>query len=154
PGLDRVGRVGPALALSWSVKIVRTGVLALAVLLTVGGAAETREQSGVQVPDRVQTHGHTLILNGTGVREATWMKVNVYVAARELEHGSSSPADILRSRELKRLDLVFVRGVGRDDIVKAFREGFQASAGPRAEQLQPRVNTLLGWMAPMKRGDS
>ena len=45
------------------------------------GVAHSKECKDVNFPEQVQVEGSTLTLNGLGLRQATVLKVNVYVAA-------------------------------------------------------------------------
>ena len=49
--------------------------------LAVANAAHARECRGVDFPEQIQVHDTNLTLNGLGIRKATFLKVNVYVAA-------------------------------------------------------------------------
>jgi Chalcone isomerase-like len=117
---------------------MRIGALAaMTVLLAV--PARAGELAGVTLPDQVTVEGKTLSLNGLGLRQATWLRVNVYVAALYLEAKSSEPEAIIGSEEVKRIVMRFVRGVGRKDIVKAWNESFEENAGDGMAALQDRV---------------
>jgi hypothetical protein len=105
------------------------------------------------VPDHVQVEGSTLVLNGAGLRQATMLKVNVYVAALYTAKATSDPDAILGSSTPKQLVLLFVRNVGAADLNKAWEEGFTANAKPQLPALQKRIDTLKSWMADMKTGE-
>lgn len=72
--------------------------------------------------------GTRLTLNGLGTREATMLKVNVYVAALYLENPSHDGDAICASEETRRLVLHFVRGLSGSDIAGAWSEGFEKNA--------------------------
>jgi hypothetical protein len=127
-------------------------IIALSLLAVTAGAAQ--KKAGVTMPDQVEAEGRTLTLNGLGVREATALRVQVYVAGLYLETPSSDPAEVIESEQIKRMHLVFVRDVSRDDIADAMREGIAANAGPRAAALEPQLAQLLTWLEPMKSGQS
>lgn len=129
-----------------------TGLFAL-LLMAVSQSLLARECQGVNLPDQLQVSGKTLQLNGLGLREATLFKVKVYVASLYLEQKSTDSHEILASNQVKRLLLHFVRDVGRDDITKAWSEGFAASAGDALPTLQDRIAMLNSWMKDMKIGD-
>jgi hypothetical protein len=129
-----------------------TGIIIALSLLAVTAAAA--QKAGVTMPDQVEAEGRTLTLNGLGVRQATALRVQVYVAGLYLERPSSDPAAIIESEQIKRMHLVFVRDVSRDDIVDAMREGIAANAGPRATALEPQLAQLLTWLEPMQTGQS
>jgi hypothetical protein len=133
--------------------LLNTLMLVLAVAL-VGGPALAAEKEGVHFPDTDSVNGKTLVLNGLGVREATVLNVNVYVAGLYLLKRTSDANAILNADEEKKLVLQFVRDVDREDVVKAWSEGFKANAGGDYAALEARITKLLGWMSGVKEGDS
>jgi len=57
------------------------------------------ELAGVTFPDQISVDSRTLLLNGMGLREATILKVDVYVAALYLERNRPTPTrSFARSR--------------------------------------------------------
>ena len=113
---------------------------------------EAGELNGVTLPDRIEVDSKTLVLNGMGLRQATFLKVNVYVAGLYLESKSSDADAILRAAGPKRLVMQFVRAVGRKDLVKAWEEGFEKGAGTSHEALKERIATLDSYMSDMPKG--
>jgi len=128
-------------------------VVVLSILtLPLAASASAGELAGVALPDRIQVDSRTLVLNGMGLREATFLKVDVYVAGLYLETKSSDPDAIVRSEQAKRLVMKFVRAVGRKDLVKAWDESFQESAGASLAALKDRVATLDSYMSDVPNG--
>lgn len=135
---------------------------AVLVALLVMAAPSTRlaslalagELAGVTLPDQVTVEGKTLTLNGLGLRQATWLKVNVYVAGLYLETRSADADAIIGSEQTKRIVMQFVRAVGRKDIVKAWSESFEENAGEGMAALRERVATLNSWMPDMAKGSA
>src|SRR2546425_11565970 len=126
----------------------------LLVAIHVAVPAAAGELAGVTLPDQITLDSKTLVLNGMGVREATWLKVDVYVAGLYLETKSSDPEAIVRSEQTKRLVMRFVRSVDRDALLKGWREGFEKSAGPSAAALRDRIATFESWVTNMPKGES
>jgi hypothetical protein len=128
--------------------------LALVLLLT--GVVAAGEKAGVQMPDRMEASGKSLQLNGMGLREATIAKIDVYVAGLYLERPSSNPAEIVGSPQVKVLTLKFVRDVDREDILKAWHDGFRGNATAAAPlpKIQDRMNQLDSWMRDFSKGDT
>src|SRR5262245_65111893 len=91
------------------------------VTALASGTAVAGKMGDVVLPDSISVHGKQLVLNGMGLREATMLKVDVYVAGLYLETRSSDPAQILQSNQTKRIVLRFVRDVDRKDVVKAWQ---------------------------------
>lgn len=116
------------------------------------GPAAAGELAGVTLPDQIAVDSKTLVLNGLGLREATVLKVDVYVAGLYLEKKSPDPGEITGSEQVKRLVLKFVRSVGRAEIVKAWDEGFEKSAGKSKAALRDRIATFNSWMSDMPDG--
>jgi hypothetical protein len=127
-------------------------LLGLVFVLAFGAQALGATLAGVALPDTVEVAGQKLVLNGMGIRKATILKVKVYVAGLYLGSRSSDPKQILGATT-KRVVLRFVRDVDRNDIVKAWAEGFKKNGGS-SPALAPRVAQLNGWMADMKEGKS
>src|SRR5438093_2013193 len=130
--------------------------LAIVLLSLVPGSIaapiQAGELAGVTFPEQVAVDSRALVLNGMGLREATLLKVDVYVAGLYLEKKSSDPGEIIRSEQAKRLAMKFVRAVARKDLVKAWSEGFEKSASPSTAALGDRIATFNSWMIDMPNG--
>ena len=130
------------------------------LLLTIVGAliamgtdiAQAKECKGVNFPDQAQVEGSNLMLNGLGLRQATMLKVSVYVAALYTAKPSGDPNAILGSDSPKELILQFVRDVGADDLRKGWEEGFEKNAKGQLPALKERIETFKGWTADIKTG--
>ena len=132
---------------------MRRNLLVLAVIAALGaGVAQGKECKGVNFPDQAQVEGSALTLNGLGLRQATILKVNVYVAALYVAKASNDPTAILGSNSPYELILHWVRDVGVGDITKAWEEGFEKNAKGQLPALKDRIAMLNGWMADVKSG--
>jgi len=116
------------------------------------GLAHGKECKGVSFPEQMQSEGSTLKLNGLGLRQATFLKVDVYVAALYVTETSSDANAILKSSGPKELILHFVRDVGRTDLTKAWDEGFENNASSQLPALKERIETFKGLMPDMSKG--
>jgi chalcone isomerase-like protein len=110
--------------------------------------ARAKDCKGVSFPDSLQLDGRALTLNGLGLRQATMLKVNVYVAALYVTKPSADANALLGSSAPKQLILQFVRNVSAAELNKAWEEGFDKRLAPFKSHLE----TLKGWMADMKTG--
>jgi hypothetical protein len=128
--------------------------LALAIAGALALPAAGAELAGVSMPDQVTVDGKTLLLNGLGLREATFLRVNVYVAGLYLEETSQDADEILAADRARRLSMRFVRSVSREDQVKHWSEGFEKNAGADLPALKERIKTLGSWMVDVNEGDS
>src|ERR1700704_4621664 len=133
------------------IKFVLPGVCALALTVSHASAAEI---SGVKLPDQVTVAGKTLKLNGTGLRQATILKVNVYAAGLYLENPSRDAETIANSDQLKSIEMVFMREVSAKQMAEAFQEGFEKNCVADCAKLKPDLSKLQGLMKDMKKGET
>jgi hypothetical protein len=126
--------------------------VALSVFWGVG-AAHGKDCLKVSFPDQTAVGGTTLTLNGLGLRQATALRVNVYVAALYVAKPSNDASAILEAPTAKQLVLHFVRNVGRSDLNRAWDEGFEANAKEQVPALKERIEKLKSLMADMKTGE-
>lgn len=129
-----------------------TLVLAGLFLALAAGSAHGGQCRGIDFPEHIQLDERDLTLNGLGVRKATFLKVNVYVAALYVRRQSQDPAALIGSRQEQEILLHFVRAVGVGDLTKGWSEGFARSAGPQLEALQGRIAMLNHWMTDVQAG--
>jgi Chalcone isomerase-like len=130
----------------------RTAALTTLLLTLATGIAHAKECKGVNFPEHVQLDGVDLTLNGLGIRKATFLKVNVYVAALYVTRASRDPKVLIESNGPDELILHFVRNVGVDDLTKAWSEGFAQNSKNQLAVLKGRIATLNGWMSDVKTG--
>lgn len=129
----------------------------IAMVLTIALAASTAmagKRAGITMPDTVTVENKVLTLNGMGLREATIFNVDVYVAGLYVENVSSDPAKIVAANEIKVIVLRFKRDVERDDIVKAWNQGFMGNATVALTKLTPLIAQLNRWMPSFSEGDT
>ena len=135
-------------------RMKRNLLLVLVSVITMFGigVAHGKDCQGANFPEQVQLDGGTLTLNGLGLRQATFLKVNVYVAALYVANVSSDPQALLGSNTPKELSLHFLHNASDDDLKKAWEEGFEHNAKAQLPALHERIETLKSWMADMKSG--
>lgn len=126
----------------------------LVVLITALGlgAAHGKECKGVAFPEQIQSAGSTLELNGLGLRQATFLKVDVYVAGLYVPQTSGDADAILSSSMPKTLILHFVRGVDGSELSAAWDEGFEKNAKAELPALEARIERFKGLMTDMASG--
>lgn len=135
---------------------MRIPPMATLTLIAFGlaSAADAGKKAGVEMAETTVLAGKQLHLNGMGLREATWLKVNVYVAGLYVERVSSDAATLIHSNQPKVLVLRFVRDVDRSDIQKAWRDGFRQNATVTLPVIQRQINQLESWMPRFAKGDT
>ena len=126
-------------------------LVSLMIMMRVGTVAG-KECQGVTFPEQTQVQATPLALNGLGLRQATMLKVNVYVAALYVAQQSPDANAILAAPPPKQLVLHFVRDVDGADLKKAWDEGFANNAKAQVPALKERIEQFKGWMADMKSG--
>ncbi len=108
---------------------------------------------GVNMPDQKTVNGKTLVLNGLGMRTATFLKVKVYVVGLYLESKSNDAKAIIESDQAKRIEMHFVHDVSakklRDGWSDAFESNYQNVAGIKDE-----ISKFNASMRDVKSGDS
>lgn len=131
---------------------MKAAAIALAACLLAAPAA-AGELGGVTLPDQASVGGKTLVLNGLGLREATVLMVDVYVAGLYLETKSSDAQAILPAGVTKHLVMKFVRSVGKEKLADAWTEGFEKNAGDLKAAVAPGLAQLNAAMADVKKDD-
>lgn len=129
---------------------------ALALLATLFMAAPAFGATcrDIQFPDSVKVGSADLVLNGLGIRKATFLRIKVYVAGLYLPQKSADGAAILAANGRWEMALHFVRDVDASDIRDAFQDGFQKAAGDKLGGLQQSIAGLNAQMVDFKAGQS
>lgn len=123
------------------------------LLLAAAGEVGARQCQGIDFPEHLQLNSTALTLNGLGMRKATFLKVNVYVAALYVTSSSRDAQTLIDPSAPAELTLHFVRNVGVGDLRNAWQEGFERAAkDPIPTTLSARISMLNSWMSDMKTG--
>jgi len=127
-------------------------VLATATVLASAAPALARDVAGVDVPETLAVEGKTLKLNGAGIRKKVVVKV--YAGAMYLENPSSNAADILKSDQIRVVQMTFLRGVDKGKILDAYKEGFEKNSKGDLAKLQPALDKMQAGLGDMKSGQA
>ena len=128
---------------------MRLAVAALALLLS--STALAREVAGVSVPDTAAIGPLTLKLNGAGLRYKMFIKV--YVGALYLENKASDVNAILAADVPWLVTMTFKRGVEKEKIIGAFKEGFENNSRKDLASLLPVLAIVESKLSDFKEGD-
>jgi hypothetical protein len=129
-------------------------LLSLSMMFSVSPSSAWAGQcAGVSLPDEVSIDGKPLVLNGMGLREATVLNIDVYVAGLYLERRSKDGKAIAASEQLKQLRLTLVRDVDTEDMRENLDRGFRRAAGQTYPKLAARFERLKSWIPDLKSGD-
>jgi hypothetical protein len=148
-----------ALSLSWLL------ISAVAIMCAPASAAPCQRKDacdpsceracvGVAMPSALIEDGKKLCLNGLGLREATILNVDVYVAGLYLERRGNQGQQLANSEQLKRMQLHFVRDVSRDEIAEAIGSSFEHSAAAGYAAMKPRIDRFTKALPQLKQGDT
>ncbi|HPM42274.1 MAG TPA: chalcone isomerase family protein [Candidatus Omnitrophota bacterium] len=133
----------------------RHWLITIAVAIAIGLIATpsmAKEYKGVNFPDKIRIDNSELILNGLGLRQATSLKIKVYIAGLYLSKISGDPQAILESSTPKRLILHFLRNLSQKDLTKAWDEGFANNAADQIPVLKDRIEKIKSFTKDMKSG--
>jgi len=119
--------------------------------LTVASSAFAKEKEGVKFPDTVQVEGKTLTLNGVGLRRKIFF--NVYVAGLYVENASKDAAKLASAEETKRVTLVMLRDLDKNQVGEAIREGFTKNSASQMTSLKERLDQFIGQLSSVKTGE-
>ncbi len=136
--------------------MIGRNALTLALLTVCFGAGNTfaAEIAGTKLPDEVTVAGKSLKLNGAGLRQATFLKFNVYAAGLYLENSAHDGDTIANSESPKSIQMVFLRDVTAKQMADAFQEGFDKNCTADCGRLKPEIGKLQGLMKDMKKGET
>ena len=127
---------------------MRTASAITGLLLTLTMAtAQGKQCKGVNFPDHIAVGGTNLTLNGLGVQRATFLKVEVYVAALYVTETSRDPNPLINSDAPEELVLHFLRSVDAEDVRKEWTRDFVHVAPDRPVSIMQRVATLNAWLS-------
>lgn len=111
---------------------------ALALCLAAPAPALAAKIAGVEFPDAVEAGGHTLKLNGVGLRKKFIIKV--YAGGLYLREPSRDAGAVVATDAPKRVRMVFLRDLTKKQVMDAYREGFEKnSGGPGLQDLLARL---------------
>ena len=104
-------------------------------------------------PDQTTVNGKSLVLNGLGMRTATFLKVKVYVIGLYLESRSSDAKAIIGSDHTKRIAMHFVHDVTAKELREGWSEGFEGNYKDVAS-IKEEISQFNASMRDVKSGDS
>jgi hypothetical protein len=126
----------------------------VSVALLSVNPAQAKRCRGVDMPERLEIDGKQLQLNGMGLREATILNIDVYVAGLYVEQRSSDGKKLASSETTKQVKLVLLRDVSRKDLAEQMGTYFRHAAGPDYDKLKQRFDRLSGWLPALQEGDT
>lgn len=127
--------------------------LAAALLLLAPLTASAADTcAGVTLPAKSDAFGAELVRNGVGVREATFLNVDVYVAALYTQRKTRSVEEVLKEAAAKLIVLRFVRDVSREEMSEALTEALRKNLAGEFETANKHLQPFLGKLPPLNKG--
>jgi len=110
---------------------VKTIVFIASLILSI--TIFSAEKAGIKVPDQMKLGDKELVLNGMGIRRATFLNIKVYIGSLYCPQKSKDAQAILNMPNPKHISMNFVRDVDKEDLQGGWKEGFEAAV-PEAER--------------------
>ncbi len=112
--------------------------------------------AGVEVPESYQVDGHSLVLNGYGLRTLTFLRIKIYVAALYLPRKAYDPQAIMASAGPTVVVVHYLHSGTQEQVQARYREGEQENCGDGScdMSLQGDFERLLSVVPPVEPGDT
>lgn len=107
---------------------------------------------GITFSDTTKVDGKDLVLNGVGIRKATFLKVKVYYGGLYLEQKTKDPNAFLNTPAPKQIVMHFVRDVEAPKLTDAFNEGMEA-ANKNHATFKPQMDKLNSLVHDVVKND-
>lgn len=114
--------------------------------------AMAKKVEGVDFPEKLAIDDKVLTLNGVGIRETGFLKLDVYLAGLYLEQTTSHAMSVIDSSQTKVIKMHFVRDVAAGKLRSGWLDGFRKNAS-RLSTLKPGIDQLNSVMEDMQPGD-
>ena len=130
---------------------LRAALLAACLCCAVAAPAAARKCAGVRFADTIEVAGTMLQLNGLGLREATFLDVDVFVTALYVQHKSRDAKVLLAQDAPTRVILHFVRDTDAATIAEEMDAAYRANS-PKIPAKQKQQ--LFAWLDDMLVGQA
>ncbi|MDE3156933.1 MAG: chalcone isomerase family protein [Acidobacteriota bacterium] len=133
----------------WLIGLLPACLIALGVPAMPAAAATL---AGVTFPNALDVDGHTLVLNGLGLRTKFFFKI--YVGGLYLPRRADSPQEILQTDQPREMVSHFLWDVSKDQVCAAWRDGLKDNVPDASPEVHRNFQQLCDWMEPMAKGSS
>ncbi|AUN99596.1 hypothetical protein C0V70_16075 [Bacteriovorax stolpii] len=130
---------------------MRSLVLGLVTLFSVSAHALTVDS--IAFDDKVTVAGKELVLNGVGIRKATFLKIKVYYGALYLTAKTTNSGAFLGTNEPKQITMQFVRDVDAKDLKKTYKEAFEGANKETYKNMLPTFEAFNNNFTDIKKGE-
>ena len=120
-------------------------------LITITAHAITVD--GVTFDDKINVVGKELVVNGVGIRKATFLKIKVYYGALYLTQKSTNSSSFLGTNDPKQIVMHFVRDVDTKDLKKTYIQAFEDGNKEAHKSQIPTLEAFLANLRDIKKGE-
>ncbi|NOT80985.1 MAG: hypothetical protein HOP07_18515 [Bacteriovoracaceae bacterium] len=106
----------------------------------------------ISFEDKVTVAGKELVLNGVGIRKATFLKIKVYYGGLYLT-SKVKDTSFLQNAEPKQITMHFVRDVDAKDLKKTYKEAFEGANPASFKSMLPTFEAFNANFVDVKKGD-
>lgn len=131
----------------------KQSILLFALLMITLHLFGQKNVGGVQVKDKIESEGTTLLLNGAGVREKYF--IDLYVAALYTKEKSKDANKILDGNEplVMKIEIVSSR-ITKDNMSEAIRDGFSKATKGNQANYQSKIDEFVNALSQdIKKGN-
>lgn len=125
--------------------------LGLITLLSLNAHALTVDS--INFDDKINVAGKDLVLNGVGIRKATFLKIKVYYGGLYLTAKTTDAKNFLSTNDPKQIVMNFVRDVDAKDLKKTFREAFEGANKETYKSMLPTFEAFVANVTDIKKGE-
>lgn len=107
----------------------------------------------INFDDKINVAGKDLVINGVGIRKATFLKIKVYYGALYLSQKTTNSGAFLGTNEPKQIIMHFVRDVEVKDLKKTYLEAFEGANKETYKPMLPTLETFNANLGDIKKGE-
>lgn len=107
----------------------------------------------INFEDKVNVAGKDLVLNGVGIRKATFLKIKVYYGGLYLSAKTNDSKSFLGTAEPKQIVMHFVRDVDAKDLKKTYKEAFESANKETFKSMLPTFEAFNNNFTDIKKGE-
>lgn len=126
----------------------------LILLLLAPSFAWAVKVGGIELPDRWILNEQTLVLNGAGIREYSFLRIPVYAAALYLPARQQNESAILKATSPRVVHMKMLRDATREDSAKAWNVYLAANCKSPCEMNNEARQKFLKLIPDSRAGDT
>ena len=123
------------------------------MMVFTAASANALTVDSINFEDKVNVAGKELVINGVGIRKATFLKIKVYYGALYLSEKHTNAAEFLQTETPKQIISHFVRDVDVKDLKKTYLEAFQGANKETYKNLLPTLEAFNANLGDIKKGE-